>query len=237
VKNIGDGNVNRLACGSNREGATRGSKGAGLNFILSLQGFVEKALSGIGVAWRMAHRGLGGWGHKQASRRSAGNGLPLFLGFSGDRPFHGGARIRKTWRRGNDFGPGRLGFREQSGGRVDQRADHFGGRHGRGLQGFMVIEHPSGEDGFGRLLDPLIDQSSNFLTQIGRVIEPRQFKTLQRGARSRLQIIERRGKPRNGHDQSSDLWAGPKGPPVKLLVHSTELSRYVSSPSLWICCG
>jgi hypothetical protein len=35
---------------------------------------------------------------------------------------------------------------------------------------------------------------------------------LQRSARSRLQIIERRSESRNGHGQSSNLRAGPKGP-------------------------
>jgi hypothetical protein len=58
----------------------------------------------------------GCFGRDQESRESAYSGLPLFLGFSCDRFFDRDARISKTWRRGNDFGYGRLGFREQSGG-------------------------------------------------------------------------------------------------------------------------
>ena len=79
---------------------------------------------------------------------------------------------------------------------------------GEGLQGLVVVEHPSGEQGFGGFLDPLVDQRGDFLTQVGGVIEPSEFKTLQRGARGRLQIIERRSKPRDSHGQSSDLRAG-----------------------------
>ena len=166
----------------------------------------------------------------RTARRSTGSGLPLFLRFSLNRSFHGGARIGKAWRRRSDFGQGRFGFREQGGGLVEERADHFGGRYGRGLQGLVVIQQPSSEHGLGRLLDPLVDQDGNFLPQVGSVVEARQLKTLQRGARSRLEIVERRGKPRYGHGQSSDLRTGPNGPATETLMHSTELSRYVSSP-------
>ena len=101
----------------------------------------------------------------------------------------------------------------------------------------MVIEHPSGEQGFGRFLDPLIHQGGNFLPQVRGVVEMNQFITLQRCARSRLQIIERRSESRYGHGQSSNLRAGPKRRPVESFIHGTELSRFVSSPSMWICCG
>ena len=220
-----------------KSGAARGAKGAGAGFIPFVGGFVEKVRQMFGAGWRLACLRFAGWWKRQTTRRSACGGLPLFLRFSGDRSFHGGARIGKAWRRGNDVGQGRLRFREQGGGRVEERADHFGGRHGRGLQGLVVIEHPSGEHGFGGLLDPLVDQGGNFLAQVRSVVEPRQLKTLQRGAGSRLEIVERRSKPRDGHGQSSDLRAGPKGPATETLVHDTELSRSVSSPPLWICCG
>ena len=101
----------------------------------------------------------------------------------------------------------------------------------------MVIEHPSREDRFECLLDPLIDQGGNFLPQIRGVVEARQLKTLQRGARSCLQIVKRRSESRYGHGQSTNLRAGPKGPAAEIMDHSTELSRYVSSPLMWISCG
>jgi len=220
-----------------KSGATRGAKGAGAGFIPFVRGFVKKVRQMFGVGWRLACFRFASWWKQRTTRRSACSGLPLFLRFSGDRSFHGGTRIGKEWRRGNNIRQGRLGFREQRGRRVEHRADHFGGSHGRGLQGLVVIEHPSGEHGFARLLDPLVDQGGNFLPQIRSVVEARQFKTLQRGAGSRLEIVEWRSKSRDGHGQSSNLRAGPKGPATETLVHSTELSRFVSSPTLWICCG
>ena len=42
------------------------------------------------------------------------------------------------------------------------------------------------------------------------MVEACELKTLQRGAGSGLQIVERRSKPGNGHGQSSDLRAGPE---------------------------
>jgi hypothetical protein len=218
-------------------GAARGAKGAGAGFIPFVRGFVEKVRQMFGAGWRLARLRFAGWWKGVTTRRSACGGLPLFLRFAGDRSFHGGARIGKAWGRGDDVGQGRFGFREQGGGRVEHRADHVGGSHGRGLQGLVVIEHPSGEHGFRRLLNPLVDQGGNFLPQVGSVIEARQLKTLQRGARSRLEIVERRSESRYGHGQSSNLRAGPKGPATETLVHSTDLSRFVSSPPLWICCG
>ena len=137
--------------------------------------------------------------------------MPLFWGLSCDGSFYPGTRIRKTRGRGNDAGPGRLGFREKGGGRVDKGADQFGRGHGGRLQGLAMIEHPSGQHGFGSLLNPLIDECGYFLTQIRGVIEARQLVTLQRGARCRPEIIERRSKPRGGHGQSSNLKARPMG--------------------------
>lgn len=167
-------------------GATDASMRVRVNFTAFIWGVAEKALGKIGVAWRFACREAADSGMERPRRRSACCGLPLFLRFSGNRSFHGGARIRKTWRRGNNVGHGRLRFREQSGWRVEHRADHFGGSHGGRLQGLMMIEHPTGEHGFGRLLDPLVHQGGNFLAQIRGVVEACQLKTLQRGARSCL---------------------------------------------------
>ena len=91
---------------------------------------------------------------------------------------------------------------KQGGGRVDQGADDFGVGHGGGLQGLVVVEHPSGEQGFGGFLDPLVDEDGNFLAQVGGMVEPREFKALQGGARGRLQIVEGRSKP--------EIWSWPK---------------------------
>ena len=189
---------------------------SGLNVVCLHGAPIEIVRRKIGLCRRSGRLSFAGAEHERVPRRSAGGGLPLFLRLSGDRSFHGCAGSGKTWRRGNDFGCRRLGFREQGGGRVDKSSDQFGRRNRRGLQGLMVIEHPSREQRFGGLLDPLIHQGGNFMPQICSVVEPSQLKTLQRGARSGLQVVERRSESRYGHGQSSNLRAGPKGPATKI---------------------
>lgn len=189
-------------------------------------------------AWRTVCRELAGEAGERAARRSTSCGLPLFWGFAGERIFHGGGGSGKARRRGNDVGNGRGGIREKGGERVDQTAHDFRGRQRRRLQRLVVIEHPAGEQRFGRLLDPLIDQNGNFLAQVGGMVEAREFKTLQGRARRGLQVIEGRSEARNGHGQSSDLKGlGRESQPVKSLMNCTKLSRIVSSPPvdmLWI---
>lgn len=159
--------------------------------------------------------------------RSAGGGMPLFLGFAGEGSLDGCAGRGIAGRSGNDFGCGRDGFGEQGVGRVDQGANQIGRRDRRGLQGFVVIEHPAGEKGFAAFLDPLIDQSGDFISKVGCVIEAREFKTLQGSARCGLQVVEGRSESGNGHGQGSNLvqlGQAQKGKPVKALVNGTKLS-------------
>ena len=182
------------------------------NLFLFNWGLVKEARRAIKSAWRLGGRGSLEMGYGQLSQRLAGDGLALLLRFSGDRSFQGGARSGEAWRGRNDIGDGRLGFGQQSGDWVDQRADQLSRRHRGGLQGFMVVEHPSGQHCLRRFLNPLINQRGDFSPQIRGVVEARQLKTLQGSARGRLQIVERRTESRNGHGQSSNLRAGPKGP-------------------------
>jgi len=189
-----------------------GSQG-GLEFDSIHQDSREKGRDGSGVKRGGARRKCAGWGGKHISHRPAGGELSLFLRFSSDRCFQGRGGSGKTRGRGNHVRAWRLGIGEQRGGRIDQSANDFRGRQRGGLQGFMVIEHPAGEHRFGSFLDPLIDQSGNFLAEIRGVIQSGQLKTLQRGARGRLQIVERGSGPRDGHGQSSNLkgWAERAG--------------------------
>jgi len=83
----------------------------------------------VGEKWRLLRDWLCGPQLEQTFRRSACNGLPLFLRFSRECSFHRRARIRETWRRGNNFRRRNLGFMEQRGGRVNEGAYQFGRRH------------------------------------------------------------------------------------------------------------
>lgn len=77
--------------------------------------------------------------------------------------------------------------------------DYVRGWNGGGLQGFVMVEHPAGQHGFGAFLDPLVDQGGNFGPKVGRVVQTSELKTLQRGARGGLQVVERRRESRDGH--------------------------------------
>ena len=83
----------------------------------------------VGEKWRLLRDWLCSPQLEQTFRRLACNGLPLFLRFSREWSFHRCARIRETWRRGNNFRHRNLGFREQRGGRVNEGAYQFGRRH------------------------------------------------------------------------------------------------------------
>jgi hypothetical protein len=172
-----------------------------------------------------------------AVRKLARGGLSLLLRLSGNLAFYGAVGLGVARRGRAEIGDGRRGLREQCGRRVDQGAGYVGGGHGRGLQRLVMIEHPAGEHGFGGFLDPLVDQRGDFLAEICGVVEPRQFVALQRGARSRLQIVKRGRETGNRHGQTPIWGLGPKGPAVEIFANITELSRSVSSPKLWICCG
>lgn len=80
-----------------------------------------------------------------------------------------------------------------------------------------MIQHPASDDCFGGFLDPLIDQRGDLLPQICSVVEPCEFKTLQGGARRGLEIVEGWSESRDGHGQSSNLKAGPKGPATEMI--------------------
>ena len=57
---------------------------------------------------------------------------------------------------------------------------------------FPLLEKPAGQHGGGVFLHPLIDQRGNFLAEIGRVRQTRQFKALQGVARGREKELPRR---------------------------------------------
>jgi hypothetical protein len=66
------------------------------------------------------------------------------------------------------------------------------GKHLRRPAGTIpLLQKPARQHGGGVLLHPKIDQRSNFLAQVRRVSQARQFKTLQGVARSREQELPR----------------------------------------------
>jgi len=67
-----------------------------------------------------------------------------------------------------------------------------------------MIEHPAGQHRFGTLLDPLVDECGDFVTEVGGVVEPGKFKALQGRAGRGLQVVQRRCESRHGHGLGSN---------------------------------
>ncbi len=83
----------------------------------------------------------------------------------------------------------------------------------RFLRQFVVLAQPARQEGLGRLLDPLLEQSRNLFAQVGSMIQARKLEALKRGARGLMQVIPRRGDATSGHGRSpgsvpSPLMAG-----------------------------
>jgi hypothetical protein len=91
------------------------------------------------------------------------------------------ARISETRRSLDQVGRHRtiIGIGNGIGG--EERLKEIRRGNARLVKGVMVIQHPPGQQGFGRLLNPLIDQNSDFTAQVRSVIQPRELKTLQGG--------------------------------------------------------
>jgi hypothetical protein len=70
-------------------------------------------------------------------------------------------------------------------------------RHAAGT--FPLLEKPARQHGGGVLLHPLINQRGNFLAEIGRMGQARQFKALQGIPRSREQKLPRWLSRAGGH--------------------------------------
>lgn len=103
----------------------------------------------------------------EKARGSASRGGPAFLGLAVQGIADGLARISEARRGGGDrlsIGRGRrIGFQKG--------LKQIGRGNARFVKGVSVIEHPAGQQGFGRLLDPLIDQGADFAAQVCGMVE------------------------------------------------------------------
>ena len=131
----------------------------------------------------------------EESRVDASCGGPALLGLAIQGATEGLARIGEARRGGGDrlsIGRGRrIGFKEG--------LKQIGRGNARFVKGVAVIQHPASQQGFGRLLDPLIDQGADFAAQICRMVQARQLETLQRCGRCLSQILKRRNDSAYGH--------------------------------------
>src|SRR6266853_6318740 len=72
-----------------------------------------------------------------------------------------------------------------------------------------MIEHPASQHGFGRLFEPLIDQSSDFTFQIRSVVQASEFKALKGRTRSGMQVVNGGHNARYRHGRRSS-WEWPE---------------------------
>jgi len=97
-------------------------------------------------------------------------GRPLFLGLAVHGAGEGLTGIGETRRSGDDAGGRMRRIGSGVGGRIDKRLKQVGGGQEWFLDGVVVVEHPAGQHGFGRFLDPLVDQGADFAAQVGCMI-------------------------------------------------------------------
>ena len=99
-------------------------------------------------------------------------------------------RFREMGWRGMDSGRRLRNIRERISARILKRAEKFRSGQGRLMKRAVMLQHPTRQHGFGCFLNPLVHQNRDFTAQIGGVIQPSQLKTLQRGTRSRAQVVD-----------------------------------------------
>ena len=153
-----------------------------------------------------ARRGSFHAGAPECKRRPCANALVRIPEFAGDVA----SRKRKTRQKpqilsaGSGWiatGPRRSGaIREKI---IGHRMDLFGGLGGGevrcGKFAFAVLHQPARQQGRGSFFHPLIDQSRNFLSQVGRMAQPGKFVALQTVSGRREKKLPRRLRLVAGH--------------------------------------
>jgi hypothetical protein len=79
---------------------------------------------------------------------------------------------------GNDFRSNGLRVVQRIGRVVENSLKHVRSGRRRFAGRSALIQHPACEHGLGGFLDPLVDENTDFTTEIGSVIDPCKFKTL-----------------------------------------------------------
>ena len=99
-------------------------------------------------------------------------------------------RLREAGWRGTDIGWRLRNVGEWISARILKRAEDLRCVQGWLMNRAVMLQHPARQHGFACVLNPLVDQNRDFTAQIGGVIQTCQLKTLQRGTRSRVQVVD-----------------------------------------------
>lgn len=136
-------------------------------------------------------------GSDEREQRSTGSRGLLLMSLASDGSRDGALSIAEARRCANNYGARHRGVGKGIHLGFGKRGESFGGGRREIVKRFVMIEHPARQGGFGALLNPLVDQSSNFAFQICCVIQSCELETLQGGTRSGSQIIQRWNQTRN----------------------------------------
>lgn len=109
------------------------------------------------------------------------NSRDLFVRFAAMGSGNRVPRFREVGWRGMDSGWRLRIIRKRISARGLKSAEKFRRGQGRLMKRAVMLQHPARQHGFGCFLHPLVDQSRDFMAQIGSVIQTRQLETLQRG--------------------------------------------------------
>jgi len=141
--------------------------------------------------------------HYQTSvRHKSKDGGELFVCFGPESSRDARDGFAETWRRGTNVYRGLRSLRQRVKARVLDIAQEISHGQGGFAKRAVMVEHPSGQHCFGGFFEPLINQNSNFSSQICRVVQTGQLKALQRSARRRAEIVDRGSDARYGHGQT-----------------------------------
>jgi len=130
-------------------------------------------------------------------RRSTGSRGLLLVSFASDGSRGCALSVTEARRRANDDGARHRGVGKGIHLGLGKRSEIFGRGGGEIVKGFVMIEHPARQRGFGALLNPLVDQRRDFALQVCGVVESSEFKTLQRRSRRSSQVVQRWNHTRN----------------------------------------
>jgi hypothetical protein len=124
------------------------------------------------LRWKYSPRSEGACLHREWERNSGLEGLGrpgsgaglLLLSLALDGALEGRARVSETRWGGNDLRGERHGIGDRDGSGIEKGLKQVGRGTRRFAGGIALVKHPPRQHGFGRFLNPLVNQGANFAT-------------------------------------------------------------------------
>ena len=120
--------------------------------------------------------------HQTSVRHEREDSGELLVCFGPQSPRDARAGFAEAWWRGTNVYGWLRSLRQRVEARVLDIAQELSHGQGGFAKRAVMVEHPSGQHCFGGFFQPLIDQNGDFSAEICGVVQPGQFKALQRSA-------------------------------------------------------